>query len=69
MPELARALRAGGGKRLVVLQEVAERVTAGEAERDPVAERPAALLLDPVPLRPLALHARMLPAGDPDPFR
>ena len=51
MPELASALRTGTRQVVFAVQEVAQRVTTGEAERDPVAERLAALLLDPVAFR------------------
>ena len=50
MTELAAALGTGSGQLRFVLEEVAQRVTAGEAEGNPVAERLPALLLDPVPL-------------------
>ena len=48
MPELASALRTRRGQLTLALEEVALRVPAAEAERDPVAERLPALLLDPV---------------------
>jgi hypothetical protein len=51
MSELAATLRASGRQAALVMEEIAKGVTAGEAERDPVAERLAALLLDPVSLR------------------
>ena len=51
MAKLAAALRARFRQRLLVVQEVALRVTAGDAERNPVAERLSALLLDPVAFR------------------
>ena len=38
------------GSSVLVVEEVAQRVPAGEAERDPVAERLPPLLLDPVAL-------------------
>jgi hypothetical protein len=49
VPKQAAALRTGGRKLRLVVEEIAQRVPAGEAERDPVAERLAPLLLDPVP--------------------
>ena len=52
MAELAAALRASRGECVFVVEKVALHVSAREAERDEVAERLAALLLDPVPLGP-----------------
>ncbi len=51
MAELATALRARVWQRVFVVEEVALRVAAGEAERDPVAEGLPAFLLDPVAFR------------------
>ena len=51
MAELATALRARVWQRVFVVEEVALRMAAGEAERDPVAEGLPALFLDPVAFR------------------
>ncbi len=48
MAELATTLRTRSGQGVLVVEEVALRVATGEAERDPVTEGLAALLLDPV---------------------
>ena len=50
MEQRTPALRALGGQRALGVLEVALDVTAPEAERDPVAERPAAFLLQPAAL-------------------
>ena len=51
MAELAAALWASRGELVFVVEEIALHVSAGEAERDEVAERLAALLLNPVSFR------------------
>ena len=51
MAELAAALWASRGELVFVVEEITLHVSAGEAERDEVAERFAALLLDPVSFR------------------
>ena len=51
--KLASALRTAVRQHRLVVQEVPQRVAAVKAERHPVAERLAALLLDPVALRHL----------------
>ena len=56
--------RARGRELGLELDEVPEREAAVDAERDPVAERLAALLLDPVPLRPLARSHATEPSRD-----
>src|SRR5574339_860451 len=48
MSQLPTALWTPPGERVLVLEEVAERVPAVEAEADPVAEGLASLLLDPI---------------------
>jgi hypothetical protein len=58
VPERPPARRASLRQIRLVLEEVALRVPAPEAERDPIAERLAALFLDPVPLR--AGHASIV---------
>jgi hypothetical protein len=50
--QLAAALRALGGQLVHVLLEVTLHEAAAEAERDPIAERLAPLLLQPVPRSP-----------------
>ena len=57
VPRLAAALRARRRQLRLELEEVPLDGAAAETERDPVAERLAPLLLDPVPLRlPLLRH-------------
>ena len=58
VPDLTLAARACGRDLGLELDEVAEREAAVDAERDPVTERLATLLLDPVSPGPLArFHA------------
>jgi hypothetical protein len=59
--EASLALRARSGKLRLEPEEVAKRVAAVDAERNPVAERFAPLLLDPVPSDPC--HDAMVRPG------
>ncbi len=62
MSQLPTALRARRGQAVFVLEEVAQGVSADQAESDPVAERLPPLLLDPVPS--CARHRPILPSAE-----
>jgi len=69
MAEPCAALRAGARQLVLVVEEVTKRMTARQAECDPVAKGLPALLLDPVSLRPRSRHTCMVPVGGPIRFR